>query len=62
MLLMFLIFNSFVLTSSKSYWHESVAAFPIITASGTNILSSFKLSTEKSKRNKNNILITELCE
>lgn len=35
-------FQNEVLTLSKSYWQDSVAAFPMTTASGTKIFNSFK--------------------
>lgn len=37
------------LTLSKSYWHVSVAAFPIMTASGTNIFSSLRQTAVEMK-------------
>ena len=40
------------ITCSKSYWHDNVAALPIITASGTNIFKSFKQNTENYKAKK----------
>lgn len=40
-----------ILTCSNSYWHESVAAFPVITASGTKIFRSFKQKAVKHTKN-----------
>lgn len=39
-----------LLTCSNSYWHDSVAAFPVITASGTKIFRSFRQKAVKNKK------------
>lgn len=39
-----------VLTCSNSYWHDSVAALPVITASGTKIFRSFRQKAAKNKK------------
>lgn len=48
-----------LLTCSNSYWHDSVAAFPVITASGTKIFRSFKQKAVNTRKSchVNNILI-----
>lgn len=39
----------FIFTCSKSYWQDNVAAFPMITASGTKIFNSRKQNPANKK-------------